>query len=122
MNNWKQITKGRSKFEVQGDPSQVEDVLKPMFDGVLVEYLVLTEQNGVAVPSTDKRPAGFGKVLSVGDGRNVSGTMIPVSVKVGETVYYNSNSASALKFYDDDGNFHSYLRIGERQVEAIKPA
>jgi co-chaperonin GroES (HSP10) len=121
MNNWKQITKGRSKFEVQGDPGQVKEVLKPSFDGILVEYLVLTEQNGVEMPSTDKKPAGFGKVLSVGDGRNVSGVLIPVSVKVGETVYYNPNSASALKFYDDDGNFHSYIRIGEGQVEAIKP-
>ena len=91
-----QKTTGR-KVSIQVSRS-AEDMIIPLGDRVLIRPITELEKNGknsfgIILPdSLAKEKSAEAKVLAVGQGKYVDGTLIPISVKVGDTVVYSKYS------------------------------
>ena len=58
--------------------------------------------SGIVLPETAKEKPTRGKVISVGPGKMLeNGKRSPVSVKVGEEVYYGKYAGTEVKINDD---------------------
>ncbi|MGR4063922.1 MAG: co-chaperone GroES [Vulcanimicrobiaceae bacterium] len=91
--------------------------LKPLGDRVVMEHVEQTDksQGGIFLPDTAKEKPQEGHVRAVGTGRVLdNGTVLPMSVKVGDRVIYSKYSGSEIKI---DGK--EYLIISEKDVLAI---
>lgn len=66
--------------------------LRPLYDRLLVRRVEDVEEKspaGIIIPDTAKEKGQVGKVLAVGEGRRTeSGTLLPLKVKVGDTVFF----------------------------------
>jgi chaperonin GroES len=65
--------------------------LRPLGDRVLVKRLEGEERTagGLYIPEAAKEKAQTGRVIAVGGGRkDASGQLIPMDVKVGDTIYF----------------------------------
>lgn len=77
--------------------------LKPLGDRVVVEPLREDEskktKSGIIIPETvDKEKPERGKIIAVGPGRiNDQGTLIPLSVKKGQTVIFSKYGPDEIK-------------------------
>lgn len=90
--------------------------IKPIGDRILVE-LVKEEAEKVGslyVPDTAKEKPQQGKVAAVGEGRRDGKDIIPLTVKVGDTVLYGKYSGTEVNFEGKD-----YLILSENDVLAI---
>ena len=73
--------------------------LRPVNDKIVIKPKDKAEEtktdSGIILPDTvEQGELGEGKVIAVGSGMySTTGTLIPMSVKKGETVLYNSYSA-----------------------------
>jgi chaperonin GroES len=80
-------------------------MLQPLGDRVVVRPSEGEAETagGIVLPHTaQKRPHG-GEVLAVGPGRILdSGRLIPVAVKVGDTVIYSKYSGTEVTWQDQD--------------------
>src|SRR5450631_2031857 len=91
--------------------------LKPLGDRVVVEHVEQAEKTagGVFLPDTAKEKPQEGRVLAVGTGRTLdNGTVLPMSVSVGDKIIYSKYSGSEIKY---DGK--EVLIISEKDVLAI---
>ena len=74
--------------------------LKPLEDRIVVEPGVAEERtaSGLVIPDTAKEKPQQGKVLAVGAGRRSeqTGQLIPVDVKVGDTVVYSKYGGTEI--------------------------
>lgn len=61
--------------------------LKPLLDTIIVSPLKMNASD-VYLPNGSESETGYGKVISVGPGIFTGGELVPVNVKVGETVLY----------------------------------
>lgn len=73
--------------------------VKPLGDRVLVKYDAKTEsksKGGIILPDTESRGTlVFGEVILVGGGiYSITGILIPMTVKVGETVSFKKDMVS----------------------------
>ena len=91
--------------------------LKPLGDRVVVEHVEQAEKTagGVFLPDTAKEKPQEGRVLAVGTGRTLdNGTVLPMSVSVGDKIIYSKYSGSEIKLEGKE-----VLIISEKDVLAI---
>jgi chaperonin GroES len=78
---------------------------RPLHDRVLVKALESEEKTkgGIIIPDTAKEKPMQGKVLAAGPGaRDESGKLVPMGVKVGDTVLYGKWSGTEVKIEGED--------------------
>ena len=79
--------------------------IKPLGDRVLVEPQKEMEvkKGGIIIPDTAKEKPMQGKVIAVGEGkRDEKGNLIPMSVKVGDTVLLPKYGGTEVKIDDKE--------------------
>ena len=90
----------------------------PLGDRVLVKPILSNEKmtpGGIIIPDTiDKERPERGKVVAVGEGKWVEGTLIPLSIKVGDTIVFSKYGFDELKI---DGE--EYFVIKEENILVI---
>lgn len=66
--------------------------IEPTRDGVVVKPAIPDEKTpgGIILPSASRRERSRGVVVAVGPGDFMHGVMVPMSVKVGDSVLYQS--------------------------------
>jgi chaperonin GroES len=80
-------------------------MLKPLGDRVVVRPSAEEDVTvgGILLPDTAQKRPHEGEVLAVGPGRILdSGRLIPVAVKVGDTVIYSKYSGTEVTWLDQD--------------------
>ncbi len=90
--------------------------IKPLGDRVVVEPKNEAEEKigSIIVPDTAKEKPQEGKVTAVGQGKYEDGKLIPLEVKVGDTVLYGKYSGTEIKQGGKD-----YLIIRESDILAV---
>ncbi len=91
--------------------------VRPLRDRILVRRLEEEETRigGIIIPDTAKEKPQQGKVEAVGNGRvNDEGKVIPLDVKVGDTVLFGKYAGTEIKL---DGV--EYLIVREDEVLGI---
>ncbi|MDQ2872705.1 MAG: co-chaperone GroES [Candidatus Eremiobacteraeota bacterium] len=91
--------------------------LKPLGDRVVVEHIEQREKSagGVFLPDTAKEKPQEGIIRAVGTGRTLdNGTVVAMSVKVGDRVIYSKYSGSEVPVDGKD-----VLIISEKDVLAV---
>ncbi len=92
--------------------------IKPLSNYVLIEPMGREEQTkgGILLPQTaDKERPEQGKVVAVGQGKkNKAGVLIPMEVKVGDTVLFTKYGPNEIKVNDKE-----YLIAKEDDILAI---
>jgi chaperonin GroES len=80
--------------------------LKPLDDRIVVRPNEAEEMtvSGIVIPDTAKEKPQFGEVLAVGPGRRSeqSGDLIPMDVKVGDTVVYSKYGGTEITVDGED--------------------
>ena len=80
--------------------------LKPLGDRLIVRAIEEEEKtaSGLLLPDTAKEKPQFGEVLAVGPGRRSeqTGDLIPIDVKVGDTVVYSKYGGTEIKVDGED--------------------
>ena len=91
--------------------------IKPLADRVLIEPADAETQtsSGIYIPDTAKEKPQIGKIVAVGPGKTSdSGSVIKMSVKVGDKVLYGKYSGTEISFENND-----YLIMKENDIFAI---
>ena len=90
----------------------------PLGDRVLVKPMEKEKKtkSGIIIPDTvDKERPEMGKVVAVGEGKITDeGKVIPVKVKVGNTVLFTKYGPDEVKIDDEE-----YLIVSESNILAI---
>ena len=74
--------------------------LRPLQDRILVERMEETEKTkgGIIIPDTAKEKPAEGKVVATGNGRvGEDGTLIPMDLKVGDTILFSKYGGTEVK-------------------------
>ena len=92
--------------------------LQPLEDRIIVKPGEAEETtiSGLVIPDTAKEKPQQGEVLAVGPGRrsDQTGELIPVDVKVGDTVVYSKYGGTEVKYGGEE-----YLILSARDVLAV---
>ena len=91
--------------------------LKPLADRVVVKAEAVEEKtaSGIILPDTAKEKPQMGKVVAVGPGKTSdSGSIMKMSVKVGDKVLYGKYSGTEISFENNE-----YLIMKENDIFAI---
>jgi chaperonin GroES len=91
--------------------------VRPLRDRVVLKRLEEQEQKvgGIIIPDTAKEKPQQGKIIAVGSGRvNDEGKVVPLDVKVGDTVLFGKYSGTEIKLEGID-----YLIVREEEILAI---
>lgn len=90
--------------------------IKPIGDRILIEAVEeeIAKVGSLFVPDTAKEKPQQGKVIAVGEGRRDGDKLIPLTVKVGDTILYGKYSGTEIKYNDKE-----YLILSETDVLAI---
>ena len=83
---------------------------RPLHDRVLIEALDSEEKTagGIIIPDTAKEKPQEGKVVAVGSGtRSEDGKILPMDVKIGDTVLFGKWSGTEVKI---DGKEYSIMK------------
>ncbi len=91
--------------------------VRPLRDRVVVKRLEEQEQKvgGIIIPDTAKEKPQQGKVVAVGNGRLTDeGKVIPLDVKVGDTILFGKYSGTEIKLEGDE-----YLIVREDEILAV---
>lgn len=93
--------------------------IQPLGDRVVVKPADASEEkklaSGIIIPETvDKEKPMKGKVVAVGPGRYDEDTLVPMQVKVGQTVLFTKYGYDTVKL---DGE--EYYILAESQVLAV---
>mmetsp|Transcript_15504 Transcript_15504/g.35282 ORF Transcript_15504/g.35282 Transcript_15504/m.35282 type:complete len:102 (-) Transcript_15504:72-377(-) len=81
----------------------------PLMDRLLVQKLKaeVKTASGILLPDSAAKPPNWGKVLAVGPGRlSKEGDLLPMNVKVGDTVVVPEYGGITLKL--DDEEYHVF--------------
>ena len=85
--------------------------IRPLQDRVMVKRLengVEKTKGGIIIPDTAKEKPQQGKIIAVGKGKvNDDGKLMPLGVKVGDTILFGKYSGSEIKL---DGEEHLIMR------------
>lgn len=72
-------------------------------DNVFVKGIEIEERDGIIKPASYEDKPELGTVIKVGTGRILdSGTVVPLAVKPGDTVYFNKYSTTKFNFDGED--------------------
>ena len=92
--------------------------LKPLDDRIVVKPNEAETQtaSGLVIPDTAKEKPQQGSVLAVGSGKRAeaTGEIIPLEIKVGDTVLYSKYGGTEVKYNNED-----YLILSARDVLAV---
>lgn len=91
--------------------------IKPLSDRVLVKAVEKQEQQkgGIIIPDTAKEKPQEGEVIAVGPGkRDDQGKLIPMDVKVGDSILYGKYSGTEVKLDDTE-----YLIMHQEDILGI---
>jgi len=91
--------------------------VKPLADRVVVKAEAVEEKtaSGIILPDTAKEKPQMGKVVAVGPGKTSdSGSIMKMSVKVGDKVLYGKYSGTEISFENNE-----YLIMKENDIFAI---
>jgi chaperonin GroES len=91
--------------------------LQPLADRVIVEQVQAetTSALGIILPGSDKEKPGMGVIVAVGPGRtDESGTLVPLSVTVGQTIVFSKYSPEEVEVENK-----KYLIVREESILAI---
>ena len=91
--------------------------IKPLSDRVVIKPAQPDEQvqGGIIIPDTAKEKPQKGKIVAVGPGKaSDTGEIVPMEVKVGNTVLYGKYSGTEVTFDGED-----YLIVRESDILAI---
>ena len=91
--------------------------VRPLRDRILVKRFLEEEQKvgGIIIPDTAKEKPQQGKVVAVGNGRVTDeGKVIPLDVKVGDTILFGKYSGTEIKLEGTE-----YLIVREEEILAI---
>ncbi len=90
--------------------------IKPLGDRVLIEIMDEEDEKvgSIYVPDTAKERPQQGKIVAVGEGKRDGKDIIPMTVKVGDTVLYGKYAGTEVKH---DGK--EYLILSESDIYAI---
>ncbi len=91
--------------------------VRPLRDRVVLKRLEEQEQKigGIIIPDTAKEKPQQGKVVAVGSGRvNDEGKVMPLDVKVGDTVLFGKYSGTEIKLEGTE-----YLIVREEEILGI---
>jgi len=91
--------------------------IRPLHDHIIVERLEeeTTTASGIIIPDSAKEKPMQGNVIAVGKGKvTEDGKVLPLDVKVGDTVLFGKYSGTELKI---EGN--EYLMMREDDVLGI---
>jgi chaperonin GroES len=92
--------------------------LRPLATKVVVEPSEQEEKTagGIVLPDTAKKKPFEGRVVAVGTGRTLEdGTVVPLSVEVGQTVIYSKYGGTEVTLQGKD-----YVILDEDQIYAVK--
>jgi chaperonin GroES len=93
---------------------------KPLHDRVLVRRIEQESKSsgGIIIPDSAKEKPIEGEVLAVGPGaRDDSGKVLPLDVKVGDTVVFGKWSGTEIKIESEE-----YLILKESDIFGIRAA
>ncbi len=93
--------------------------LQPLADRVLVRPIEKEEKtkSGIYLPDTAKEKPQEGEVLAVGPGKmSDEGKLIPLDLKVGDTVIYSKYGGTEIKVDDEE-----LIILRESDILAKKP-
>jgi len=79
--------------------------LRPLHDRVIVKRMEeeTTSPGGIVIPDSAAEKPSRGEVIAAGSGkRNDSGDVVPMDVKVGDTVLFGKYSGTEVKVEGDD--------------------
>jgi len=88
--------------------------LQPLYDRVVIQRIEPQEQTsgGLYIPVVSQEKNQYGKVVAVGAGKLLqSGTLQPLMVKVGDTVFFGKYAG--IEFKDD------HLLMREEEILAV---
>ena len=92
--------------------------MRPLDDRIVVRPNEAETQtaSGIIIPDTAKEKPQQGEVLAVGPGKRseTTGELIPVDIKVGDTVLYSKYGGTEVKFGADE-----FLVLSARDVLAV---
>ena len=91
--------------------------VRPLHDRVVLERLAESEEKvgGIIIPDTAKEKPQQGKVIAVGNGRVTDkGDVLPLDVKVGDTVLFGKYSGAEIKLEGKD-----YLIVREDEILGV---
>src|SRR3569833_1405799 len=78
---------------------------RPLHDRVLVRRIEADEKTagGIIIPDTAKEKPSQGEVIALGPGgRDEAGKLIPIDIKVGDTVLFGKWSGTEVKIDGED--------------------
>ena len=91
--------------------------IRPLHDRVIVERLEeeATTASGIIIPDSAKEKPVQGNVIAVGKGKvTEDGKVLPLDVKVGDTVLFGKYSGTEVKLDGDD-----YLVMREEDIMGV---
>ena len=91
--------------------------IRPLADKVLIKRLEAEERTagGIVLPDTAKEKPKKGKVIAVGDGKQLeSGGKVPFQVKAGDTVLFGSFAGTEVTLEGEE-----YVLMAEDDILAI---
>ncbi|MDB5226270.1 MAG: molecular chaperone GroES [Bacteroidota bacterium] len=92
--------------------------IQPLADRVVVKAneAETTTKSGIIIPDSAKEKPQKGEIVAIGEGKygEQSGTLIPLKVKVGDTVLYGKYSGTEISIEGTD-----YLIMRESDILAI---
>ncbi|MCP3679988.1 MAG: co-chaperone GroES [Gammaproteobacteria bacterium] len=81
---------------------------KPLYDRVLIERIEEEiTQSGLVIPDSAKEKQSRGKIMAIGSGKVVDGQVMPLHVKIGDTVVFSQYGGNDIKI---DGTEFVVLR------------
>ncbi len=91
-------------------------MIKPLNDYVLLEIEPSEKKVGsiILTATNDQKKTNVAKVVAVGEGKLVNGTLVPISVKVGEKVIYRGYST-----VEYEENEKKYLLVQAEDILAV---
>ena len=73
--------------------------IRPLHDRVVVKRLEAERKtaSGIVIPDSSAEKPDQGEVIAIGPGKNENGTVLPMCVKVGDSVLFGKYSGQAVK-------------------------
>jgi chaperonin GroES len=90
---------------------------RPLHDRVVIERLDAEAKTagGIIIPDTAQEKPQQGKVIAIGPGgRDESGKLVPIEVKVGDRILFGKWSGTEVKIHDID-----YLIMKESDIMGV---
>ncbi len=91
-------------------------MIVPLLDRVLLEKVEAEKKtaSGIILAETSKEKPSMATVVAVGPGKEEDGKLIPVGLKVGQTVIFKQYAGTDVKYEDKD-----YLIVESKDILAI---